>query len=420
MTNKKEYTRDSTGTLCWRGHNLLTFINAFGTPSMIYDECRIIENYKWFRSLDQLLRMKFVVAVAMKATGNIALLKALKEEGAFCEVMSEEEYLIAIAAGFKSHNIIVNGLGWTDSFLEQICTNIPYVVNIDNLEDGNRLNRVAVRYGVIIPVCLRIVPDVDHAFASAKEKLGTLIGNGNYDDIQEILKKEGLDFIGVSVHALHRCNDLMDIKRIYESTARFCMELIKRGISIVCVDLGGGFDFRSEIEGIHNFPEQLALIVNRAFASFQGLILIFEPGRFLVGDAAIILTQVMLRKVRKPNDWLIVDVGTNILVPISTAHFVVDFVRNDEGHTSRFNIADGICSPTSVIATDCILPESITYGDFLSISRVGSYTLALFENWGYKCPSVYFIDRQSKINKIIDNEVALDNFYRSWGVKKKH
>ena len=114
--NQIGFSRDATDTLCWRGHNLLSLVEVCGTPSMVYDECRIVDNYNWFKALGQTLKMKSIVAVALKATGNVALLRALRGEGAFCEVMSEEEFSLALASGFTHHEIIVNGLGWADSF----------------------------------------------------------------------------------------------------------------------------------------------------------------------------------------------------------------------------------------------------------------------------------------------------------------
>ena len=416
--NQIGFSRDATDTLCWRGHNLLSLVEVCGTPSMVYDECRIVDNYNWFKALGQTLKMKSIVAVALKATGNVALLRALRGEGAFCEVMSEEEFSLALASGFTHHEIIVNGLGWADSFLKLMCSKVPYIVNIDNIEDGIRLNRAAENHGVVVPVCLRIVPDTDQTFASTKDKLGTLAGNSAFDAIDEISKMGGLDFHGISVHALHRCRELDQMARVYESTAKLCEEIVLRGVHIACVDLGGGLDFSSAIENHNISPAELASVLNNAFAPFSDATLIFEPGRFLVGDAAIVLTQVMVRKAREHNDWLIVDAGTNILIPLDTAHFDVNSIRHDDGKNSVFNIADGICSPTSVIATDCVLPDSLVHGDFLAISHVGSYALALIENWVYQCPSLYLIDRQGELKKILGKKTARDNFFRSWGAER--
>ena len=416
---KTTFARNPEGILFWCGQNLDELSKICGTPSLIYDERQIKNNVLWYNEIIENINFSGIVSAALKATGHISIVKTLRLVGAFCEVMTEEEFLLAVEAGYEASQIIVNGLGWSDGLLELICTHQPYMVNVDNIEDGYKLNKIALKESVTIPISFRIVPQIEQKFATSTEKLGTIVNQDFFDEITKLEKMSNLDLVGFSVHALHRCADINEISRVVESIVVMCSKAINRGLNIKYINIGGGLDFRSNLENTDVTPKNIAKIINENFANFpKDITVIFEPGRFLIGDAAIMLTQVRVRKQRKGKDWIIVDAGTNILIPLPTAQFKVHEIHSNGLACTLFDIGDGICSPTSVIAQDCSLSEQLEQGDFLAISNVGAYALALGENWGYEFPTVSIIDENGKLFNTLSRAEARRNFFRAWGVNR--
>ena len=157
--------------------------------------------------------------------------------------------------------------------------------------------------------------------------------------------------------------------------------------------------------------------VSTAFSAFpESVSLIMEPGRFIFGDAAIAVTSVVTRKQSATKNWLIVDAGTNLLVPIDTASFTVH-AAVESAEQDSFDVADGICSPTSVIASDRLLPRSTRENDILAIGNAGAYAYALSENWGYAIPSLYLLEPDGSLMLARSNQEARTAFMHHWGLK---
>jgi len=416
-TDRAEAPNESCGTVRhWRGTDLEQLALEHGTPTLVYSSDRIASNVRWMRSALSETGRDGVVCVALKAVGHATLAAAAKSAGAMCEVMSAEEYAVAMTAGFDASDIVVNGLGWTPELLDRIASRPPFLVNVDNEDDGRRLDAAARRHGTVVQIGLRVVPRGHQDFVRSGDKLGTPVGPRTKALAKELAGLPGLDLIGLSVHALHRCSRPEELTSLLQEVTTQVCALERSGHKITIVDLGGGLDDRAILErnGITCADVGRALTVGGVGLPAHTR-LALEPGRFVFGDAAVMITRVVTRKPGRGLDWLIVDAGTNVLLPLEAAHYEVAPVTHRAGTSGRFAVADGICSPTSVIAADCKLPADLGHGDLLAVSFAGSYTLALAENWGYGSPTVLVIKPDRTCRVLVDRVSARAAYLASAG-----
>lgn len=411
MTN--EYISYLDGTLYWMGKNVSKLVTSAGTPSLIYSVERMIDNLEWLSNAVKAAHENYMIAVAIKAIGNSKIVSSFKNKDLCCEVMSEEEYVVAKRMGFTPKQIVINGLGWSKQFIELMCKDQPLIINVDNISDCRRLNACAQNNKVVLPISLRIVPQRGKSFATLDEKLGT-IPKFAEENINEIKKMQGVSIVSISVHALHRCADLSELKEIIGEITDYTknVELLP---SLKYIDIGGGLESRYKLERNNITLIDLSEALRDVFKEVpENVGVILEPGRFIVGDAAIALGMINTIKHSINKKWVIVDTGTNFLVPIDTASFEVFSVTKNEKPILECYVADGICSPTSVISEHCFLTNGISENDYIAIGNAGAYTLALHENWGYSMPSVYLMDPDGNLVTVVSRERAKRFFVEFW------
>lgn len=413
MQNYHDYYQYQGKKLFWLNHSVENVAAKCGTPSLIYDIPRIKSNLNWITSVAKDAHSNSKIAVAIKAVGNSTLISSIRTKDLCCEVMTAEEFLLALRMGFESNQIVVNGLGWSDELLSLISKEIPLLVNVDNLSDCKRLSHFAEENDVVIPVSIRIVPSCGENFATLDEKLGT-IPKFALDVINKMQTLNGVSLVSISVHALHCCVKIDEIKSIFTEIINYADAMGLLG-NLQYIDVGGGLDTRVKLEENGIGDKELTLALKDAFSKLpQHITILYEPGRLLFGDAAIVLTSIRTIKQSLNTKWLIVDVGTNILVPIDAANFSVLPVFLDSDISFNCRVADGICSPTSTIGSVVTLPDNTKELDLLVIGNVGAYALALMENWGYSMPPLFMINEQDAIISIISREKARKMFFDFW------
>ena len=408
--------------LRWHGLDVSDVASKVDTPCVLYSEKQICSNMKQLREFSQETGRHVDIAIALKAAGHAGVIRCAKQAATIidpcellCEVMSLEEYEIAIKMGFGPNRIVVNGLGWQEGLVQRIVANPPFATNVDNLSDCRRLSQAAIERGTTVPIGVRLVPRDAAMFAKSDEKMG-IPATRSISDIEAIERMPGVEIVGVSYHALHRCTNP---SQLLAAATNIAFQVEQAGLSnrLQYIDIGGGLDFGANIINsgfsIFDFAEVLKEALDSLHSSIR---LIVEPGRFIFGDAAITLATVMTRKESVSKHWLIVDAGTNLLVPIDTASFSIHAIRDAAGEHMNFDIADGICSPTSIIGEQSELPSSIGEGDLLAIGNSGAYTYALSENWGYAIPALFLLKENGSLEVLRSPNEGRLAFFSHWGL----
>ena len=346
-----------------------------GTPVYVYSADAIEAAYREFEAALAPAR----ICYAMKANGNLAVLRLLAGLGAGADVVSEGELRRALAAGIAPEKIVFSGVGKTDAEMEAALRSGILQINCESASEVRSLSRIAARLGLTASVALRINPDVD---------AGTLdqISTGRKTDkfgvawteapalFREAAGLPGLSMEGIAVHIGSQLGDLEPYRRAFGRVAELARMLAADGIAIRRLDLGGGFGIRYRDET----PLPLAGYARVVEEEVGGLgcELVVEPGRRLVGPAGVLLARVVAVKETPARRFVIVDAGMNDLVrPMMYGawHDILPLAAPPEGAEYRpADVVGPVCETTDKFADERLLPP-LEAGDLVAFCEAGAY-----------------------------------------------
>ena len=297
--------------------DLATIARAVGTPFYCYSTATLTRHYQVFAGA--FADTPSLVCYAMKANSNQAVLKTLVNLGAGMDVVSEGELRRARAAGAPGSKITFSGVGKTAREMGLALDEDILCFNVESEPELRALSAIAAARNTRARVALRVNPDVDakthHKIATGKaeNKFGIPITLAR-EVYREAASLPGIEVAGVDMHIGSQITDLAPFDDAFALLADFVRELRADGHSIDHVDLGGGLGIPyhegEDPDSYH--PERYAEIV-RKHANSLGCKLIFEPGRLIVGNAGILVTQVIYVKRGADRDFVIVDAAMNDL-----------------------------------------------------------------------------------------------------------
>jgi diaminopimelate decarboxylase len=372
------------GTLLLGGVSLPEIARQVGTPVFVYNAESIRSRY---RSLDSALApLPHRICFAVKANGNLAVLRILKELGAGADIVSIGELQRALAAGFTPDRIVFSGVGKTaDELLVAARAGVGHL-NVESLEELELLARISEREGLRVQVGIRVNPDVTtdtHPYISTG-KSGMKFGVPTDQVLpaaEYIRRHPQLELITL---AMHLGSQIVDTEPFIQGISRL-RELIEhlrqRGVtSLRVLDIGGGLGIRYAEERSIEPAEFGAAVLPHLAAT--GLTVYLEPGRFLVGSAGLLLTRVLYRKHSGGKDFVVVDAGMNDLVRPShyqAYHEIIELeVRGRPG--ARVDVVGPVCETGDFLALDRMLP-ALESGDVLAVLGAGAYGFVMASNY---------------------------------------
>lgn len=333
---------------------------AVGTPFYCYSRATMERHYRVFKQA--FADVPSLVCYAMKANSNQAVLRLFGRLGAGVDVVSEGELRRARAAGVPASRITFSGIGKTASEIAHALDEDILCFNVESESELQVLSRLAAGGGHTARIALRINPDIDartHAKIStgkAETKFGIPLGRARAL-YEEAAKLPGINVTGVDMHIGSQITDLEPFGDAFAVLAELIASLRADGHRIDHVDIGGGLGIPyHEGEDASAFhPIRYADLAKKHLAGL-GVTIVLEPGRLLVGNAGILVTEVVAVKTGDAKTFVIVDAGMNDLIrpTLYEAH-----------HDIRPVV--GISDSTNVIA-DVVGPVCET-GDYLALSR---------------------------------------------------
>ena len=351
-----------------------------GTPFYCYSTATLVRHYQVFARA--FADTSALVCYAMKANSNQAVLKTLAGLGAGMDVVSEGELRRARAAGVPGARITFSGVGKTAREIALALDEGILCFNIESEPELEAVSSIARQKGMTAPVSIRVNPDVDarthHKISTGKSenKFGIPISRARavYAHAAQL---PGIRVTGVDMHIGSQITDLEPFDDAFALLADFVRELRADGHQIDHVDLGGGLGipYREGEDPDSYHPERYAEIVKKN-ANSLGCMLVFEPGRLIVGNAGVLVTQVLYVKRGDGKTFVIVDGAMNDLVrpTLYDAHHDVKPVKAATAGGPRLvaDVVGPVCETGDYLALARDLPET-TPGDLLAVMSAGAY-----------------------------------------------
>jgi len=359
-----------------------------GTPAYVYSLATLKRH---FRVFDQAFAaVPHIVCFSVKANSNIALLKAFAKEGSGFDIVSGGELFRALKAGGDPQKIVFSGVGKKREEIEYALDSGILMFNVESEPELVAFNEIAAGVGKKAPISLRVNPDVDpqtHPYISTgmkKSKFGVDIKQ-SLETYRKAVAMPNVDVVGVDCHIGSQLTSVAPfvdaLAKVREYLERVLVgEMKKEGTKIRYLDLGGGL-------GINYHDETPPLPDEYARAIIEGLegldvTLILEPGRVIVGNAGILVTEVQYLKETDTKKFVIVDGGMNDLIrpALYGSYQAIQPVVKNSADNIVADVVGPICESGDFFAKDREIARP-KRGDLLAVMSAGAYGFTMASNY---------------------------------------
>ena len=357
--------------------------SEFGTPCFVYSRAAIEQAYnEYAHALED---HPGLVCYAVKANSNLAVLQVLAKLGAGFDIVSAGELKRVLRAGGEPKKIIFSGVGKTaDEMLFALETGIG-CFNVESEAELELLSQIANAHGLTANISLRVNPDVDaqtHPYISTglkENKFGVDINHA-----PAVYKKAaslpGVNIVGVDCHIGSQLTEAQPFFDALERLFVLVDSLAEEGIEIEHLDLGGGIGVRYKDEQPPSIGDYIKTIKSRL--GDRRLSLMFEPGRSIVANAGVLLTEVLYLKPTEHKNFAIIDaaMNDNIRPALYQAwQEVLPLINNSESQPLNWDLVGPVCETGDFIAKEREL--ALSQGDRLAIMSSGAYCFAMSSNY---------------------------------------
>lgn len=370
------------GELFAEGVALSAIAERFGTPTYVYSRAHIEAQYRAYA--DALSGMPHLVCFAVKANSNLGVLNVLARLGAGFDIVSRGELERVLAAGGQADKIVFSGVGKTRDDMRRALEVGVHCFNVESTDELERLQVVAAEMGKRAPVSLRVNPDVDagtHPYISTglkENKFGIAIADAE-DVYIRAAQLPNLEVIGVDCHIGSQLTTLSPFVDALDRLLDLVDRLSDCGIQLRHLDLGGGLGVRYRDEEPPLAGDYIKAVRERLEG--RDLALMFEPGRFIVANAGVLLTRIEYLKHTEHKDFAIVDAAMNDLIrpALYQAWMDVKAVQPRDGTARTYDIVGPICETGDFLAKEREL--ALAEGDLLTVHSAGAYGFVMSSNY---------------------------------------
>lgn len=395
---------------------LVSLTEKYGSPLYVYNAEKIESQYQRLSAAFSSVK-KIKLNYAVKANSNISILKFFKKLNSGIDTVSIQEVKLGLEAGFKPEDIIFTPNGVSLQEIEQ-AAEMGVQINIDNL---SILEQFGYHYPNI-PVCVRINP---HIMAGGNHKISV----GHIDSkfgisihqvphIKRVIENTNMNINGLHMHT---GSDILDIDVFLRATD-ILFNTAKGFKNLEFIDFGSGFKVPYKEGDISTNIEELGKKLSLKFNQFcknygRDLILMFEPGKFLVSEAGSFLAHVNVVKHTTSTVFASIDSGFNHLIRpmFYDAYHHIENISNQNGRERYYSVVGYICE-TDTFASNRRISE-IREGDVLCFNNSGAYCFSMTSNYNsrYRPAEVmvyndkdYLIRKQETFDDLLKNQVVID------------
>ena len=389
------------GELRLEGVRLADIAERFGTPCYVYSRAAIEAAYREFDL--GLSGIDHLVCYAVKANSNLAVLDVLRRLGAGFDIVSGGELARVRAAGGEAARILFSGVGKSAAEIRAALGERIRCFNVESEPELERLDALAGAMGTKAAMSLRVNPDVDaktHPYIStglAGNKFGIPYGRA-LEVYRRAAKLRNLRVTGIDCHIGSQILEVAPLESAVDRVLELADAVIAAGIALEHVDFGGGFGIRYRDEQ----PIDVAAYTRTLAARMQGrgLQVLLEPGRYIVGNAGVLLTRVEYLKLDKARRFAVVDASMSELIRpalYQAWHEIVPLSERGAHEAQTYDVVGPVCESSDVLGTGRDL--AIAAGDLLAILSAGAYAMAMASNYN---------TRPRPCEVLVDGESALE------------
>ncbi len=447
------FLESQNGRLTIDGVDAVTLAERHGTPLYVFSEKRIADNIRKLRGAVESVHSQVKICYASKANSNMAVLDAVRRAGGDIEVNSGGELFKAEQIGFRPDQIVFNGVSKTDQEIRDAIDYGILAINIDSLYELDQVKRVAGSTGSRANVAVRIVPEI---ITRSHIGLQTGLLSSKFglspSQIDEAFKRalaaqDQINLAGVHIHVGSQTPDSHPFSLAFAEMWKFLAGLYKRtGHRLSHINIGGGLPvnylsdtpmaldieererqmLRAELDPQQVLKAALAEArVEDDAGLLEGLTIVFEPGRRIVGDSGLLLTRVCNMKERPEtgDTWLLTDAGYSLALSMAMYkwyYHLISASRPDADHATAYKAAGPLCDSGDVyfdlergtrLPSYRLLPDGTAVGDVLALLNTGAYALDQASQYnGRPIPAVVMVTESNEV-KVIRRRETYEDLY---------
>lgn len=360
-------------------------VKEVGTPCYIYSHATLTRHYRVYESAFK--NIPHIIAFAMKANSNLAILRLMAKEGSGVDIVSGGELFRAIKAGVPPSKIVFAGVGKNAEEIRAALKADILMFNVESSAEIRAVNDVAASVGKKARVALRINPDIDpktHPYISTglkKSKFG-IASDRALEEFKLASSLGHIEVVGVHAHIGSQLTEVAPFVESLKKVITLIGALKAQGINITYLNIGGGLGI------IYNdekppLPQELADAIAPLVQNLK-LTLVMEPGRVIVGNAGILVTKALYEKAGEGKRFIIVDAAMNDLIRPSLYSAYHEIRPVSESLLQRpkhvVDVVGPVCESGDFLAKDRTLPE-VRPGDLLAVMSAGAYGFVMASNY---------------------------------------
>ena len=403
------YIKLRKNTLWIENISALALARKYKTPFYCYSLSQLKSNFYSFRNTFR--ETKPLICFSVKSNSNISLLKELKKMGSGADVVSAGELLKATKAGIESKKIVFSGVGKTEEEIKLAIKKRVLLINIESKSEATLINKISKKSSKVTSVGIRLNPNVTG-------KTNKKISTGSHEDkfgldykdcvilCKKISKMKNLKLQGLSVHIGSQITSILPFKKVLAIINKV---IGNTKINFKFIDLGGGMGISySNNEKKLNLNQYANLV--KKFIKNKKTKIIFEPGRVIAGNTAILISKVIYIKKSNNKNFIILDAGMNDLMRpalYNALHKIIPLRKNNMKINGNIDFVGPICESSDKFLTKKVFSK-LSEGDYLAITDVGAYGMSLTSNYNTR-PIIAEILVNGPKHKLIKKRQSLEN-----------
>ena len=403
------YIKLRKNNLCVDNILALKLVKKYKTPFYCYSLSQLKSNFYSFSNTFK--KVKPLICFSIKSNANVNLLRELKKIGSGADVVSSGELLKATKAGINPKKIVFSGVGKTDEEIKLAIKKRVLLINMESESEANLINKISKTMFKKTSVGIRLNPNVT---GKTNKKISTGGKNDkfglNYIDFLMICKKikkmKNLKLEGLSVHIGSQITNIEPFKQVLNVINKI---INKTKINFKYIDLGGGMGISYSNKEKKLNLDQYSKIVNK-FIKNKKTQIIFEPGRFIIGNTSILISKIIYIKKTNNKNFVILDAGMNDLMRpalYGAHHKIIPLKKNNKRVFGNFEFVGPICESSDKFLNQKGFSK-IKEGDYVAITDVGAYGMSLTSNYNTR-PIIAEIMVNGSKCKLIKKRQSLKN-----------